>query len=622
MGKHHLVRTGLLEPLAKLVGLLHGGDSADGLPVFFAFDEVSNLVVAGDQKVFLALKRVIRLLCNLPVWMFALSTQSTLERVSPSIADDPSFRVTRRMLDRVTPFYSFVLDMEATRLMSLNNLGLSLSLEQIGTTAHLVTFGRPLWLAYHKATTNVVRRAVTFKLLATHVYNPKDRNHVLAVLRSRICLDPCIQSKEAVALENEAIQSHLRWIVEFDFQSGYFRTATPSEPILSETAAWILMHGESAEKKGPTLWETTVKSLFSKLLSPGLIDRGRVGELVARLLCVLARDSILKSSPETETSPSLRYAKPFGVLDFLKTLFTKSNDLLTTPAQVGGNQTIKTCFQHASMNFTHWVTTSSFLLPETTSELLHNLLFGQAALQLASNQKHWDLLIPIYLGKAGEDFDRTQVTGMLIQVKNSKNKNKLDVEMEHYQHMFDLGLPMITLLVDLGVKKSRVERVPSFCEHIFAFRVSGVSMETYNCIASDAMEKTLTKILNHDLETGHGAQAIVTTFNDRFLSHDFKGRFFGKLAEVEEEEHQVIKSGEPARKRKKSQQKDAELPPLSKSEKGDSPARKRKRNGGKDVDQTTTKDQPGTKKKSHDKKEKGQHRRKKRQGQDDSSKKN
>jgi hypothetical protein len=94
-----------------------------------------------------------------------------------------------------------------------------------------------------------------------------------------------------------------------------------------------------------------------------------------------------------------------------------------------------------------------------------------------------------YLGKAGEDFDRTEVTGMLIQVKNSKNKNAFNVEMEHYQHMFDLGLPMITLLVDLGVKKYRVERVPSFCEHIFVFRVSGVSMETYNCIASDRMEK-------------------------------------------------------------------------------------------------------------------------------------
>jgi hypothetical protein len=64
------------------------------------------------------------------------------------------------------------------------------------------------------------------------------------------------------------------------------------------------------------------------------------------------------------------------------------------------------------------------------------------------------------------------------------------------------------------------------------------------------MEKTLTKILNHDLETGHDAQAIVTTINDRFLSHDFKGRFCGKLAEVVEEEHHVIKSEDPARKRR------------------------------------------------------------------------
>jgi hypothetical protein len=103
------------------------------------------------------------------------------------------------------------------------------------------------------------------------------------VLGSRIYLDPCIQSNEAVALENEAIQSHLRWIVEFDFKSGYFRTARPSEAILSATAAWILRDDEDTEEKGPTLWERTVKSLFSTLLSPGLVHRGRVGELVSRL---------------------------------------------------------------------------------------------------------------------------------------------------------------------------------------------------------------------------------------------------------------------------------------------------------------------------------------------------
>jgi hypothetical protein len=276
----------------------------------------------------------------------------------------------------------------------------------------------------------------------------------------------------------------------------------------------------------------------------------------------------LKQHTQTTKTSSLRYAKPFGVLDFLKTLFTKLNDLLTTPAQDNGNQTITTCFQQASMNFTHWVNTSSFLVPATTRELLHNLLFGQAALQLASNQKHWDLLIPIYLGKAGDDFDSTQVTGMLIQVKNSKAKNNFKVEEDHYRYLFDLKCPMITVLVDLGVKKSLVERVPSFSDHLFAFRVSGASMATYNCIKSATMEATLANILNHNLETGHDAQAIVTTFNDRYLSHDFKGRFLGKLAEV-----QVFESEETA-----------EPPPLSKSEKGSSRSRKRKRKGGKDVE--------------------------------------
>jgi hypothetical protein len=88
-------------------------------------------------------------------------------------------------------------------------------------------------------------------------------------------------------------------------------------------------------------------------------------------------------------------------------------------------------------------------------------------------------------------------------------------------------------LVDLGVKKFRVQRVRPY-----------IRIQDFWCFDGNLQlhrerpdGKTLTKILNRDLETGHDAQAIVTTFNEHVLSHDFKGTFSGKLAEVEEENH-------------------------------------------------------------------------------------
>ena len=81
------------------------------------------------------------------------------------------------------------------------------------------------------------------------------------------------------------------------------------------------------------LWEASIDSLFINLMSPGYIDRGRAGELVARLLCVLARDRVLHGTTKI-ASTRLKYAQPFGVIDFLQSLFRQTKELLDLPAKV------------------------------------------------------------------------------------------------------------------------------------------------------------------------------------------------------------------------------------------------------------------------------------------------
>jgi len=86
---HPLVAMNLIDPLRTLVSRLSRSTNTK-VPLFFAFDEVSNLTVDGPGSVvFVALRRVIQLLRLIPVWAFALSTQSALDHLAPAMEKDP-----------------------------------------------------------------------------------------------------------------------------------------------------------------------------------------------------------------------------------------------------------------------------------------------------------------------------------------------------------------------------------------------------------------------------------------------------------------------------------------------------------------------------------------------------
>jgi hypothetical protein len=533
MEAHDLTVRYLIEPITALVGRLQSHTSAK-IPLFFAFDEISNLIIDDQPTVQLALRNVSRLLHRLPVWTFVLSIQ-------------PPVHFLRAKLDSVTPFYSLPLDVEASRLLSVDKASqLSLPLEEFGKVSHLVTLGRPLWFAYRSSCPETVRRAVQYKMLCTFCYNPRNTNHVLAVLGSRIGLDPSLESRGSVKLEDEAVHSHLRWIIDFDFKTRSFHTTSQSEPVLAATAAWNLMRGSA---RGRFLWEETLETLLDGLES-GVFDCGRSGELVARILCVLARDNVLGSMGKSTFTRRtiLNYAQPFGVVDFLQALFTQSKRLLESPAVVNKNSkaSIRKIFATASMNFTHFVATESSLAPGGTQELLHRLMYSQAALRLCPSQSHWDLLIPIYLGERTESFDPKKVTAMLIQVKDSDRRNPFVVQKSQYKKLFNLENPIITIQMDLGVEESIVQPTQSFSRKVFAFTISGADRTTYNCVRTKDVAVIVSKILALSPYPQLEAQSQVSEFNKRFRRHDWDG--FLLQQNVEEETVADSESTSPQKK--------------------------------------------------------------------------
>ncbi|KAA8903422.1 hypothetical protein FN846DRAFT_985347 [Sphaerosporella brunnea] len=523
MKHHNQVKQWLLEPLQKLVDSLKtgGGDSSKhSVPLFFAFDEISNLISEDNRCVFLALRRVVRLMAGLPVWVFALSTQSPMESFTPAMKQDRSARILKVTLETVPPFYSFMLDVEDTRRFTSSGGPPRMSLSEVGTIDHMCTYGRPLWLAMKGTHTDSVREQVVMKLLCCEPYNPGDRSHVLAFLSNRISLDPCLDSQEAVNLALQAVQSHLRWIVGFDPAFGYIRTLSPSEPLVSEAVADRLM-GET--ENSSTLWAQTIQTLYSQLLTTGLVDLGLSGELVSRLLCILARDIVVKSFNEQDYKP--KYCQPFGVIAFIEALFTQSAEILDQPAVLSRKDpecTIRRVFSSANMNFTHFVCTDQQLTSNKVQELIQALMYRQAALQLARTQHTWDILIPVYMGPPDDVFDPALTTVFLIQVKNRMKPNTYFVSAKEYEYIFGKTNPIITILIDLGVKASEVKPTESYSQTVFAFTITGSTKDTYNCIREDDLEVTIGYMLGRPRSGyGHGIQKKMSEFNDRFRHHAF-----------------------------------------------------------------------------------------------------
>src|SRR5690554_653454 len=68
--------------------------------------------------------------------------------------------------------------------------------------------------------------------------------------------------------------------------------------------------------------------------------------------------------------------------------------------------TVRGLLEKSTCNFSHWISTDVVLHKDTVDDLLHQLFFTQAALQLSPGQEIWDALIPIYTGvPTDEPFD-------------------------------------------------------------------------------------------------------------------------------------------------------------------------------------------------------------------------
>ena len=497
-----LIEDRLLRPTKELVELMqararvsvatdtHAAKNPNGdRLLFLAFDEAANLFKSDGDVRFAALRRVLQLLNQFPIWSLFLSTKSQIDYLDPREKDDPSARIRQHKLSRFSPFIGIELDVEASRRLadpSLCPQELVKPLSDFATADHMTMFGRPLWLVYARQSYEAIRGMAAYKLLcgrSASEYSPSNRHHVFAAMAARLCLDPCMNNEEATALANEAVNSHLRVVVGMDSSSGWITTVTPSEPIVADAVAEILSVGGK--------WPSSVHTLAYDLFSKGLVDKGLKGELFSRLLLVLARDVVLANNLPQD----FRWSQHFPLSKFLETLYaSKFIQDLESPRREKRRQssatTLPGSFSSAVLNFSHFTSTDQCLKRDTIRDLLHNLMRQQAALQLCHGQQYWDLLIPIYFGEPSAPFDPSALSAVVVQVKNRHDATSLKVDGPEYDDFFGISdtsaNPVLCLLLDLESTPTGRETVKLMRNgtqsRVFGIHSRGSSSTIFGCL--------------------------------------------------------------------------------------------------------------------------------------------
>ncbi|RLN43561.1 hypothetical protein BBJ28_00005673 [Nothophytophthora sp. Chile5] len=290
----------------------------------------------------------------------------------------------------------------------------------------LADMGRPLWQQYKiakgepgslKDEWNDLLALAACKLVvgqAPYQVTKRDSSSLYGVpaLLCRLGIRPCSWSPLAsrVVADHMAVLSHVSPARD-EFVSSY-----SSEPILAFGAArvWyesykVNCRGYIEESRRPLL-ERLILPKLAPMLHREMLDTDSVGELVARIVLLLAMDTIGVVVSDVETKRCYD-GEFYSVATFLRTLSGDSTEVL-----VGENKTdvplvddLLAPWKEWKVGFSHFVQLST----EPSEEVLWAMLARRAACALPRDFGSIDLLIPI--------FKDSTVSMILIEVNSCEN---------------------------------------------------------------------------------------------------------------------------------------------------------------------------------------------------------
>lgn len=327
---------------------------------------------------------LLRLLSHQPktvtMWYVFLGTKSSVDYFTPATANCVSsifahvlishcriivvsLRLGNELKKLLAPYIALGFDQNASK----DQPEVTATIGEFQSLEHIASYGRPMYAVFilcggcrllhfrwkallpDEETGDTVRIA-SWKLTNEVGFDPKNKDHVFAVLSHRVCIEPVLVGSEAIGLADRSVAHHMRLITGISDDRRIFYTYSPSEPILVLGAVNNLYNTGDAKRLGQVL-----DTLSNHLCSAGLVEKGLTGELAARILLILARD--FAAPKDHRGVPNL--LKPVPLLTVINELF--GNELWVTAEN---RQWYDEAFRTAHVNFTHWAVTKD-PLPET-----------------------------------------------------------------------------------------------------------------------------------------------------------------------------------------------------------------------------------------------------------------
>jgi hypothetical protein len=188
-----------------------------------------------------------------------------------------------------------------------------------------------------------------FKLTNGELFDNQNIYHVLALVSQRLCVDPLSAGVKALELADASVARHMRLLTSISPDGREFYTHSPSEPILVLGAITMLYKGRG--------WAPVLNTFRTALCGTGVVEKGLMGELGARMLLLVARD--FAAPKGHDNIPDLLRLVP--LLDFFDKLFGN------TAWCDKNREDFVEAFRHSYVNFTHWIVTKD-PLPHVADE--------------------------------------------------------------------------------------------------------------------------------------------------------------------------------------------------------------------------------------------------------------
>ncbi|KAF8156101.1 hypothetical protein B0H34DRAFT_716186 [Crassisporium funariophilum] len=427
--------------------------------ILFPIDEFHTLYPPKDdindntQSTYHALCSVLHDLIKTPIFALFMSTAFNTRQLAPPVFDDPSSRICNPgKLVQHPPYTAFPFDVYKAIIVENTR-----NLDEVCELSFLCRFGRPLWWTRWDSGDEDVRKGlIKFAMAKLKGGDLKVGNAAkFAALSTRHLLmfepdrqPPGMDNKQyqaATVEEYRQVASHMRTVHCIPTHREYMHTSTPSEPILAEAAARLLALSECPQVK-----------FLAEDLNP-LVGKGERGELAARLLCNLAHDAALKTSPQIPDK-NLEFSRPIRLIHFLEALIAPKShsQLLDSRPVTGGNLPFRDAFDDCWVNFTHWskIDDASCL---TTAALWKAIARG-TAWQCCDGMSGIDQVIPFVRGRDAK-LGRGTVSAIAIQNQDRKFALKVKLDDEFPARLFadapgGTQQSFIFLTMQLGVQLS------------------------------------------------------------------------------------------------------------------------------------------------------------------------